>query len=240
MTLKASTVGGRCCSGNARANTPFGSAKRPDDGTSGNVGAGRTRRQREHAIEVRRRVQLLHGEDRQVLRHAVAEQRSEDADVVDAAVAAAQDRLLGDLMGRAHTRRPVQLVLDTAVQRNIPDPDDPDLAGVQVEEPCVARVVDRLRVDDVEPQPVVERRLAVHAPGVLRVVEVPPLPLARVGVGADVAAQPRHVADQERRQAEPAGAAQATSDRSRTSARRSGARRSARAGCRRGGRRCRT
>ena len=40
MTLNASTVGGRCFPGNARANTPFGSGNRPDEGTSGNVGAG--------------------------------------------------------------------------------------------------------------------------------------------------------------------------------------------------------
>src|SRR6187431_625555 len=39
MTLKASTVGGRCFSGSARANTPFGSGKRPEAGTAGNDGA---------------------------------------------------------------------------------------------------------------------------------------------------------------------------------------------------------
>ena len=44
----------------------------------------------------------------------------------------------------------------------------------------------------------------VGAPRILRVVEVPPLPLARVGERADVAAEVRHVAEQERRQAEAA------------------------------------
>jgi hypothetical protein len=38
--LNASTVGGRCVSGSARAKTPSGSANRPFDGTDGNTGGG--------------------------------------------------------------------------------------------------------------------------------------------------------------------------------------------------------
>ena len=49
----------------------------------------RTLREVEHALEVLRRVQLLHRQHRQVLRHAVAEQRSEDADVEASAVTGA-------------------------------------------------------------------------------------------------------------------------------------------------------
>ena len=42
----------------------------------------------------------------------------------------------------------------------------------------------------------------VHAPGVLRVVEVAPLALARVRVRARVTVEERHVTEQERREAE--------------------------------------
>ncbi len=38
--LNASTVGGRCFSGSARAKTPSGRGKRPFDGTAGKTGAG--------------------------------------------------------------------------------------------------------------------------------------------------------------------------------------------------------
>ena len=72
------------------------------------------------------------------------------------------------------------------------------------QEPALAVATDGLRVDHVEPQSVVQRQLRSDPPGVLRVVEVPPLALARVGERADVAAEVRHVAEQERREAEAA------------------------------------
>jgi hypothetical protein len=75
---------------------------------------------------------------------------------------------------------------------------------VVVEPAAVAGLVDGLRVDDREPEAEVERQLVVRAPGVLQVVEVPPLPLARVRRRADVALEERHVAEQERREPEPA------------------------------------
>ena len=134
----------------------------------------------------------------------MAEERPEHADVVAAAVAGTQHRLFVDLVGRADARRPVQAVLDVTVQADAADPDHPDLARVEIEEPGVARLVDGLRVDDIEPQPVVERQLVVHPPGVLRVVEVAPLSLARVRIRADVPAEVRHVADEEGRESKPA------------------------------------
>ena len=87
VTLNASTCGGRCFSGSARAKTPFGSGNSPFDGTSGKTGGGGPLREVEDAVEVLRRVQLLDREHGQVLRHAVPEERSEHADVVAAAVA---------------------------------------------------------------------------------------------------------------------------------------------------------
>ena len=57
-------------------------------------------------------------------------------------------------------------------------------------------VVDR-RVDHVQADAVVECQLRRRAPGVLRVIEVTPLPLPRVRVRAHVAPEGRHVAEQE-------------------------------------------
>ncbi len=85
-----------------------------------------------------------------------------------------------------------------------PTPADLDQAGIEVEEPAVAGLVDRLRVDDVEPQAVVDRRLRVQPPGVLRVVEVAPLALARVHRRADVAPERGHVTEHEARQRQTA------------------------------------
>ena len=70
----------------------------------------------------------------------MAEQRSEDADVVASAVAGAQDGLLVELVGRAEARRPVERVLDVAVQPDVADAGDVDLAGREIEEPAVARL----------------------------------------------------------------------------------------------------
>ena len=82
---------------------------------------------------------------------------------------------------------------------------DVDLpSSTDQQEPALAVAADRLRVDHVEAQPVVQRELRRRPPRVLRVIEVPPLPLPRVGERADVAPEVRHVAEQERRQAEPA------------------------------------
>ena len=198
--LKASTCVGRCFSGNARARTPLGSGNSPDRRDLWEHRAWRPRRQVEHAIEVVGRVEILDRQNRQVLRDAVAEDRSEHAEVVAASVAASDDRFLVDLVGRADTRRPVERVLDVTVQPDAADTRNPDEAGVEIEESGVPRLVHGLRIEDVESQPVVQRQSTVHTPRVLRVVEMPPLPFARVDRRAHVPTEIRHVAKHEARQ----------------------------------------
>src|SRR5206468_3589952 len=114
---------------------------------------------------------------RQVLRHRVAEQRAEDADVVAAPVAGADHQLLIELISDAEARREVQAVFDAAIERDAADACYLDLACVDVEEAAVAGLIHRLRIDHVQTQAVVERQLAVGAPGVLRIIEMTPLPL---------------------------------------------------------------
>jgi hypothetical protein len=91
----------------------------------------------------------------------VAEQRSEHADVVAAPEAAADHGTFVDLC-------PVQFVLDVAVQFGVADADDRNFSCGQIEVSGIARLVDRLRVDDVEPQAVIQRQLVGRAPGRFR------------------------------------------------------------------------
>ena len=143
----------------------------------------------------------------------MTEQRSEHADVVAAPITGSEHRLLVQLVRRADARRPVRMILDAAVQRNASDARDEDVgrwngnlpvADVGQNEPALAGVADRLRVDEIEAQAVVQRQLAVDVPGVLRVIEMPPLALGRVGERAGVALEGRHVAEQERRERQAA------------------------------------
>ncbi len=116
-------------------------------------------------------------EHRQVLCHGVAEGGPEHADVVAAPVAGADHGLGVDLVRDAEAWRPVDLVLDVALQVDVAHAADADLAGVDVQPAAVARLVHGLRVDDVGPQPVVEGQLRGGAPGVLDVEELAPLGL---------------------------------------------------------------
>src|SRR6185503_11635425 len=68
--------------------------------------------------------------------------------------------------------------------------------------------VDRLRVDEVEPQAVVQGQPGARSPGVLGVIEMTPLTFPRVGIRADVAAEVGHVAEEERGEAQSACALQ--------------------------------
>src|SRR5207245_11444267 len=101
-------------------------------------------------------------------------------------------------------RGPVHLVLHVPGQVDVAEARDADLAGVDVEPAPVARPVHGLRVDDVGPQPVVERQLRRGSPGVLYVIELAPLPLAGVRVRADEAAEVAGVPQQERGEPETA------------------------------------
>src|SRR4051812_97084 len=98
----------------------------------------------------------------------MSEERSEYADVIAAPVPGAQNGFFVKLIGCADARRPVEMVLDAAVHRNATHADDQDVAGSQVEKTGVPRLVDRLRVDDVQPQAVVQGHSRARAPGVLR------------------------------------------------------------------------
>ena len=81
---------------------PFGCLLRMVAGSS----ARRPLRQVEDRVEVARRLQRLNAQHRQVLRHVVTEDGSEDADVVAAAVAHAHHGLVGDAVGDAQRAAP--------------------------------------------------------------------------------------------------------------------------------------
>src|SRR3954468_10915696 len=135
----------------------------------------------------------------------MSEERPEYADVVAAPVAGAQYRFFINLVGRADARRPVEMVFHAAVHRNATDADDQNVASGQVEKPGISRLVDRLRINDVEPQAVVQRDSCVRTPGILRVIEVPPLAFGRVRLRARVPPEIRDVTEQERGEPEPSG-----------------------------------
>src|SRR5207247_11439466 len=122
------------------------------------------------------------------------------------AVTGPDDRLGADLIGDPEARRPVDLVLHVTRQVDVADTTDADLTGVDVHPSPVARLVHRLRAQDVGPDPVVERELRRRTPGVLQVAELAPLQLACVRVGADVAVHGARVAEQEGRQTQAAPA----------------------------------
>src|SRR5882672_10814020 len=137
----------------------------------------------------------------------MAKQRSEHADVVAAPITGSEHCLLVQLVRRADARRPVRMILDAAVQRNASDARDedvgrwdgnPSVADIRENEPALADIADGLRVDEIEPQAVVQRQLAVGMPRVLRVIEMAPLAFAGVGERAGVAPEFCHVAEQER------------------------------------------
>ena len=187
----------------ARTRRSAAGSDRPRRGST-KIGAGGPCARLNTASKLLGAFRLLDGEHRQVLGHRVAEDRAEHAGVVAAAVAGANHRLLVDLVGGAEPGRPVDLVLDVAGQVDVAHAAHPDLAGVDVQPAAVARLVDRLRVVDVGAQAVVEGQLRGGAPGVLDVVEVPPLALPRVRARADEALEEGHVAQEEGGEAEPA------------------------------------
>jgi len=123
----------------------------------------------------------------------VAEDGAEDAGVVTPAVAGADHGLFVDLIGDPEPGRPVDLVLHVAPKADVAHAPHPDLTCVDVEPAPVPRFVDRLRVVDVRPQPIVEGQLRCRPPGVLHIIEVPPLPLASIRARADEAPEGRHV-----------------------------------------------
>ena len=104
-------------------------------------------RQIEDRPELARAGHVLRRQHRQVLGDGVTEQRAEDADVVAAAVTAADDRLVVELIRRAEARRPVQAVLDVAAEIDAAHAPHRRPPGGQVDPRPVAGLVDGLRVD---------------------------------------------------------------------------------------------
>ena len=138
--------------------TPSGALKRPVGVGLREGGRRRALGQGEDALEVGGRVQCLARQHRQVLRHAVAEGRAEDADVVAAAVAHPDDGLLVDLVGDAEAGRELILFLMSPFSADAADCRPPSSRPcLEVEEAGVAGLVDRLRHDVLEPDAVVER-----------------------------------------------------------------------------------
>ena len=137
----------------------------------------------------------------------MAEERTENADVVAATVAYTKHRLFIELIGSSKPRSEVVAVLDATIERIVAYPRDENLTGVQIEETAVAGLIHGLRVNHIQPQSVVEGQLRRDAPGVLAVVEVTPLPLCGICFRADVATELGHVAEEEGSQAEPSAAA---------------------------------
>src|SRR4029450_12495586 len=98
----------------------------------------------------------------------------------------------------------IEAVLYIACQVDIADPTNLDFSRIEVQPAAVTSFVDGLRIDDVEPQPVVQRQLRADPPSVLRVIEMTPLSLARIRVGAHESAEAGHIAQQESCQSEAA------------------------------------
>ena len=161
----------------------------------------RSLREVEDRIEVARRLQRLDRQHGQVLRDVVAEDRTEDADVVAAAVAHAQHGLLGDAIGQAQARRQRgERAFDVEIEADALAAGDQHLAGVDVDEAALARAGHRLRAIDLPAQAVVDRQLARRLPLILTVEEQAVLPLLGVRDAADIALEDADVAEQERRQ----------------------------------------
>src|SRR5215510_7596551 len=127
----------------------------------------------------------------------MAEERTEDPDVVAAAIARADHHLVSDLVREAQARGEIDAVLHVAAETGAAEADSADLASIEAQEAGVAGLVDRLRIDNVQAQAVIDVQLRRHAPGVLPVIEMTPLPFTGVRAGADVTPEARHVAEQE-------------------------------------------
>ena len=85
---------------------------------------------------------------RQVLRHVVAEDRTEDPDVVAAAVAHAQHGVVGDAVGDAEARRERrERAFDVEIETDALAAGDQHLASVDVDEAAFARAGHGLRDD---------------------------------------------------------------------------------------------
>src|SRR5262249_47085202 len=87
---------------------------------------GRARRaaaEGEGAIKVRGHVQALRGENRQVLSHRMAEERTEDPDVVAAAIARADHHFVGGLVCEAQSRGEIDPVPHVAPETGTAEAD---------------------------------------------------------------------------------------------------------------------
>ena len=95
----------------------------------------------------------------QVLRDCVAEKRTEHTDVVAAPVTGAEHSPFVHLIRCSDTRRPIESVFGISGQVNVAHTPHETATGGEIDPRPVARLVDRLRVDHVEAQPVIERQL---------------------------------------------------------------------------------
>src|SRR5262245_21101390 len=127
----------------------------------------------------------------------MAEERTEDPNVVAAAIARANHHLVGGLVREAQSRGEIDAVLHVAAETGTAEADSAYLARIEVQETGVAGLVDRLRIDNVQAQAVVDGQLRRQAPGVLPVIEMTPLPFTGVRAGTDVTPEARNVAEQE-------------------------------------------
>ena len=149
------------------------------------------------------RVQLLVGQNRQVLRDRVSKQRSEHADVIAAPVTHADNRLWSYLVSNSQPRRELRpvvfgasVITDTAVASN------PNYSFRQYCETAVALTVHAFRSVELPAQTVVKGQFRRDAPGVLAIEEIAILRFhcRRFGRRTDVAVERSHFAEQERGQ----------------------------------------
>ncbi len=118
-------------------------------------------------------------EDRQVLRDAVAKDRSERSDVEGTAITGADHCFRTRLVSNTQPRSEIGVgITHTAVQRHAVDARNFDFSGVELQPAPVARAGNGLRVIDFPSQAIVDRDARGHPPSVLGVGKCPRLPFS--------------------------------------------------------------
>jgi len=111
--------------------------------------------------ELGRLGKLLRRQNRNVLRHGVAEDGTEDADIIAATIPRADDCPGAYLVSDTQARRPVNFIRNSAVVRNRSDPGNQNFACVQIREAGSCKYLGFLRVYHIRTQTVGNRPVLV-------------------------------------------------------------------------------